>query len=58
MISFQPKVKRLIKKDYGTSFEMVLLRISVISVAYSSLQLFQLISTFQAPDSSLALLLS
>ena len=29
MISFQPKVKRLIKKDYGTSFEMVLLRISV-----------------------------
>ena len=32
--SYQPKVQRLIKRGYGTCCEMVLLRISVISVAY------------------------
>ena len=31
------KMQRLIKRGYGTSCEMVLLRISVISVAYSLL---------------------
>ena len=33
----QPKVRRLIKGGCGASCEMVLLKISVISVAYSSL---------------------
>ena len=37
MIPHQPKVQRLIKRGYGISCKMVLLRISVISVAYSSL---------------------
>ena len=36
-IPHQPKVQRLIKRDYDTSCEMVLLRISAISVAYSLL---------------------
>ena len=37
MIPHQAKVQRLIKRGYGTSWKMVLLRISLISVASSSL---------------------
>ena len=38
MIPHQPKVKqRLAMRGYGTFYKMVLLKISVISVAYSSL---------------------
>ena len=37
MIPHQPKVQRLAKRGYGTSYEMVLLRIFVISAAYSSM---------------------
>ena len=35
MIPHQPKVQRLIKRGYGTLCKMVLLIMSVISVAYS-----------------------
>ena len=37
IIPHQTKVQRLIKRGHGTSCEMVLLRLSVISVAYSAL---------------------
>ena len=37
IITHQPKVQRLIKRSYETFSEMALLRISVISVAYSVL---------------------
>ena len=36
MISHQPKVQRLFKRGYGTSCEMLLLRLTIVSVAYSS----------------------
>ena len=37
MILHQPKVQRFIKRDYSISCEIVFLRKSVISAAYSSL---------------------